>query len=353
MSVKSGEREALVCDLIDAIAEEKDGFSVSRFSAGHGLTTQSVYRYINQLVESKKLKKERIGRKNVFRFISEYKVFSKELSGLYEDAVWRSEIRPFLYDMPEIAYNNLNYAFTEMLNNAIDHSGGTRVKISAEKNCYEAVIIISDDGIGIFKKIADAMGLEEKSFAILELAKGKFTTDPESHTGEGVFFSSKVVDEFAIFSEDLVFLGPSSDSHPYVDKAKTFRNGTTVFLRIKNSHQETSKEVFDRFTEAPESYGFTKTLVPVRLLEYGDERPLVVSRSQAKRLMVRFERFENIMLDFSGIEEIGQSFADELFRVFPNQHPNTTLTPINCSEQVSRMIQRIEYAAAFERIKKE
>ena len=197
------------------------------------------------------------------------------------------------------------------------------------------------------------MGLEENSFAILELAKGKFTTEPESHTGEGVFFSSKVVDDFAIFSEDLVFLGPSSDNNPYVDKARTFRKGTTVFLRIKNSHKETSKEVFDRFTEAPESYGFTKTIVPVRLLEYGDDRPLVVSRSQAKRLMVRFDRFENIVLDFSGIEEIGQGFADELFRVFPSQHPNTILTPINCSEQVNNMIQRVLYMAAFEKVKNE
>lgn len=351
MSVSNAERKAVIEDLVDRLAKEKDRFSITAFAKDHDLTSQSVYRYVNQLVEENKLTKEKQGKKNVYRFVNEYKTLEKDIAGLAEDSVWRNEVRPFLSDMPKIAYDNLAYAFSEMLNNAIDHSNGTKVKISIEKNIHEVTIIIADNGVGVFKKIADAMGLEEKSFAILELAKGKFTTDPKSHTGEGVFFSSKVVDEFAIFSEDLFFLGPTSYSPPYVDRSKTFRNGTIVLLCIYNSHKETSKEVFDRFTEAPESYGFTKTIVPVRLLEYGDERPLVVSRSQAKRLMVRFERFENIILDFSGIDEIGQGFADELFRVFPDQHPNTTLTPINCSEQVKQMITRAKYLSAFDKMK--
>ena len=112
-------------------------------------------------------------------------------------------------------------------------------------------------------------------------------------------------------------------------------------MEIKYSHTETSKDVFDKFTQAPEDYGFSKTIVPVRLLEYGDPTPLVISRSQAKRLMMRFERFQNTVLDFSGIEEIGQGFADELFRVFPSQHPGTLLTPINCNDSVAKMISRV------------
>lgn len=351
MSVSNAERQAVITCLIDELAEKKERFSVTDFAKAHNLTVQSVYRYLNQLVGENKLTKEKVGQKNTYHFVSEYKAIEKDIAGLTEDSVWRNEVGPFLSHLPKIAFNNLAYAFSEILNNAIDHSDGTKVKISVEKNIHEVTILIADNGIGVFKKIADAMGLEEKSFAILELAKGKFTTDPASHTGEGVFFSSKVVDEFAIFSEDLVFLGPTSATPPYLDRRKTFQTGTSVLLCIYNSHKETSKDVFDRFTEAPESYGFTKTIVPVRLLEYGDERPLVVSRSQAKRLMVRFDRFENIILDFSGIDEIGQGFADELFRVFPSQHPNTTLTPINCSDQVMQMIARAQYMAAIDNMK--
>ena len=83
--------------------------------------------------------------------------------------------------------------------------------------------------------------------------------------------------------------------------------------------------------------------VPVRLLEYGDDVPMFVSRSQAKRLMERFERFTNIILAFTGVEEIGQGFADELFRVFQTQHPGTVLTPINCSNQIQKMISHVQH----------
>jgi len=44
----------------------------------------------------------------------------------------------------------------------------------------------------------------------LKLAKGKFTTDPSSHSGEGVFFSSKVADRFFIFSDEVAFVGDNS-----------------------------------------------------------------------------------------------------------------------------------------------
>lgn len=266
--------------------------------------------------------------------------FSYPLRGLKEDIVWKRDAEPFFSDLPAVARGNLCFAFTEILNNAVDHSNGTTADILLKKNGYTATVLITDDGVGIFRKIADALGLEEQRFAILELAKGKFTTEPDSHTGEGIFFSSKVVDSFLINSDDLTFFG-LSNSEPYLDTSKTQHSGTGVLMEIKYDHAEPMRDVFDRFTQAPEDYGFSKTVVPVRLLEYGDERPLVVSRSQAKRLMIRFEKFQNIQLDFSGVDEIGQGFADELFRVFQAQHPGTKLIPINCSDRVLDMIARV------------
>ena len=341
MSFSKAEREAIVKELIGSMAAQGASFSAPAFAAAHGMTSTSVYRYLAGLERDGVVERSPSGKKNVYTLKQDRTEFVFPLAGLSEDVVWAKYVRPFLSDLPPVAQRNLTYAFTEILNNAIDHSEGTSVRVGVWKDAFRAGIMISDDGVGIFSKIAAAMALEEKSFAILELAKGKFTTDPKSHTGEGVFFSSRAVDGFAILSEDLVFLTPSSYEVPLIDRSKTGRAGTTVLLEIRRDHTETVKEVFDRFTEAPESYGFTKTLVPVRLLEYGDEAPLVISRSQAKRLMVRFERFENILLDFTGIDEIGQGFADELFRVFPSQHPDTVLTPINCSPAVGSMIARV------------
>ena len=82
-----------------------------------------------------------------------------------------------------------------------------------------------------------------------------------------------------------------------------------------------------------------KTVVPVRLAQHEGEK--LVTRSQAKRVAQRFERFKEVVLDFEGVAEIGQGFADELFRVFAKAHPDVRLRPINTSEAVTQMVRRV------------
>ena len=338
MSMPKEKRNALRERIVEQIGEGT--FAAGQFAKAEGLSIQTIYRYLRTMEEQGIIVRAKDGRNNMFFLPGETESLSFDLQGLQEDLVWRRYVGPFFSDLSPVPKGNLSFAFTAILNNAVEHSNGTAVQIQMARSRYCAGISIQDDGVGVFAKIAEAMGLEEKSFAILELAKGKFTTDPGSHTGEGIFFSSKVVDDFTIFSDGLVFhVGP--DQAPRLSDVDAPGKGTTVAMSIKSSHREPAKDVFDRFTQAPEDYGFSKTVVPVRLLEYGDEKPLVVSRSQARRLMVRFERFSNIELDFSGVEVIGQGFADELFRVFQNQHPDTKLIPINCSEQVQKMIAHV------------
>ena len=71
--------------------------------------------------------------------------------------------------------------------------------------------------------------------------------------------------------------------------------------------------MFDAFAD-PEEYTFDRTIVPLRMAQHEGEK--LVSRSQAKRIAHRFERFKRVELDFTGVETIGQAFADEMFRVF-------------------------------------
>ncbi len=70
-----------------------------------------------------------------------------------------------------------------------------------------------------------------------------------------------------------------------------------------------------------------------------------VCGSQAKRLLVQLDPSEEVFLDFSGIESIGQSFADEIFRVFAAEHPEIKLIAHNANEQVNQMIGRAGAAA--------
>ncbi len=109
-------------------------------------------------------------------------------------------------------------------------------------------------------------------------------------------------------------------------------------MSISLKSDRKTRDVFDQFT-VPGEFTFSKTVVPVRLASLGGEN--LVSRSQAKRLVARFEGFKTVILDFEQIQEIGQAFADEVFRVFKSTHPDVELITANLSDDVKRMIGRI------------
>ncbi len=111
-------------------------------------------------------------------------------------------------------------------------------------------------------------------------------------------------------------------------------------MSLKRDTKRTIEKVFDEFSSGPDDYLFNKTIIPVRLAQYENEK--LVSRSQAKRLLTRVEKFQNVVLDFEGVSSIGQAFADEIFRVYPQTHTKINLVPINMEENVKKMITRTE-----------
>lgn len=264
--------------------------------------------------------------------------------GLTEDAVWRQDVAPFLGQLPENVMDIWHYGFTEMFNNAIDHSSGSGIVVDMKKTATAAEIDIHDNGIGIFRKIQEALGLLDVRHSVLELAKGKFTTDPRKHTGEGIFFSSRMFDQFHILSSGAYFSHTFGEDEDWVLESSP-ASGTTVFMHLNNHTARTTRRVFSEF-QSDEDIGFTKTVVPVRLAQYGDDK--LVSRSQAKRMLVRVDRFKTVMLDFSEVSAIGQAFADEIFRVFRGEHPEIELIPINATTDVQDMIVRVEGSDALQ-----
>lgn len=75
-----------------------------------------------------------------------------------------------------------------------------------------------------------------------------------------------------------------------------------------------------------------------------------MSRSQARRLVSGLERFREVVLDFRGVELVGQGFADEVFRVWAKQHPESALIPVDMSDAIAFMVERaIRGASAFGR----
>lgn len=306
---------------------------------------QAVHKHLQRLIAEGAVTESGQTRNKVYRLAPLVK-WEKQYAAdddLVEDAVWRNDVAPSLGKLPENVMGIWHYGFTEMFNNVIDHSQASHAFISLTKTAAATTIAIYDDGVGIFKKIQAALNLLDERHAVLELAKGKFTTDPENHSGEGIFFSSRMFDEFDILSGEVSFSHEFDKKEDWIPQRSAPREGTLVTMTLHNHTSRTSKKVFDKFTSG-DDYAFSKTVVPVKLMRYGDDN--LVSRSQAKRLLARFDRFKVVILDFSGVASIGQAFADEVFRVFRLKHPEVELVPLHTSSEVKRMISRAEALGA-------
>lgn len=210
-------------------------------------------------------------------------------------------------------------------------------------------MMISDDGVGIFKKIQNALGLLDERHAVLELSKGKLTTDPANHSGQGIFFSSRAFDAYRIMSGGVFFSHAFGAKEDWVLEMppEEQNSGTVVRMKLHNHTARTLRKVFDKYSSADEDYGFNKTVVPVELAQYGNEK--LVSRSQAKRLLARVELFKTVMLDFTNVQAIGQAFADQIFRVFAQKHPEIELLPVKANAEIQRMIHRAQSGEAARR----
>ena len=257
-----------------------------------------------------------------------------------EDKVWRDHLESHIENYPTNIQKICHYGFTEMFNNAIDHSGGTKAIVILVYSAKKIGIQIEDDGIGIFEKLKTAFGHEDYRQSALELSMGKLTTDSSRHTGQGIFFSSRSFDYFDMCANGHAFCHNDNLGNWILEDAEPSQ-GTTVSMLIDTDSRRTLREIFDRYTNLDDDdYPFSKTHAPLSLARYGDE--MLVSRSQAKRVLARFGQFEEVILDFSGIDEIGQAFADEIFRVFGRNNPQIKLVHIYANEQVQSMIRRAE-----------
>lgn len=302
------------------------------------LSRTAILRYIHLLENQNRIKTEGLTKDRKY-FLPKLQALNRSFAldqPLAEDKVWRIDVLPLFGGIKENVLEICNYGFTEIFNNAIDHSEGTEITIQMDIYADQISMIVMDNGIGIFNKIQREYQLDDPMHAILELSKGKLTTDPDSHTGEGIFFTSRMFDTFMIASGNLTYGHKSLDLF-YEDDTRI--EGTAVIMKISPLSDRTMNAVFSQFVSSTGDFGFDKTIVPVLLARIGNEN--LISRSQAKRLLARLERFRTVVLDFDKIETIGRAFADEVFRVFTKSHPATSVISTNENESIRALITEI------------
>lgn len=229
----------------------------------------------------------------------------------------------------------VDYAFTEMLNNAIEHSQSKLIDVVMARSPSEIRFVVSDRGMGIFRNIRKKKGLHDDLEAVQVLLKGKQTTAPELHSGEGIFFTSKAADSLVIRSSDKKLVFDNRNDDLYVTDGKPVP-GTRVAFSIAPNSRRKLADIFRNYTD--DTLEFSKTNVLVKLYRAGVE---YVSRSQARRIVTGLDAFKTVEFDFRGVDAIGQGFADEVFRVWQSRHPGTKIVAKNASRNVLFMIRHV------------
>lgn len=311
-----------------------------------GISRQAINKHLKEMIGNGLVLKKGKTRKAFYslhdgkKSIPTVKIINRNycLQGLEEDSVFRDfalilQLKKYLSGQ---AFEIIQYAFTEILNNAIEHSNSKTGNIKLIVNQYNLHFQIRDFGIGIFCSILKKFKLLDENAAIMELLKGKTTTMKQKHTGEGIFFTSKIADTLSLRSHKFNLIFDNRKKDIFIEK-KVFQKGTQVNFVISKQSRRRLNKIFLSFAPEEFDYKFDRTVVMIKLLsqEY-------ISRSEAKRLLSGLDKkFKEIILDFKGVKSIGQGFADEVFRIFRKRHPEILIKSENASLPVKLMIDHV------------
>jgi len=310
-----------------------------------GISRQALHKHVKKLINNSLVLKNGSTRNTKYTYLPPSKknmlkkmIYKKELSlkGLEEDKIFNelSLLSNLRKSVSPKSYAILQYAFTEILNNAIDHSNSQKCNIELTWDQYNIQFIIRDFGIGVFYSIYKKFKLSDENSAIAELIKGKTTTMKERHSGEGIFFTSKAADIMSLRSHKINLIFDNKNGDTLLEEKRAII-GTEVKFSISKNTKKNLTDIFASFSPEEFDYQFEKTKVAIKIFQQS-----YISRSEAKRLLFGLDKFKVIVLDFKGVKSIGQGFADEIFRVFQNNHPKIKIKAENVSEVLNIMLQR-------------
>jgi anti-sigma regulatory factor (Ser/Thr protein kinase) len=265
-------------------------------------------------------------------------VHTYALAGLAEDLPWARDFAPY-FNLPPNLARLVQHAFSELLNNAIDHSGGEAVTVSMRRTAMHVQLLVSDDGCGVFQRIAEAFEINDPTLAMFELTKGKLTSAPAAHSGHGLFFTSRLADFFNLHANEAAFQLRNAEVPSWVKSRPLPHRGTSVYLAIALDTPRTLDAVLQAHSMRAGRYGLDRTVLPLKMLT--GENVGLESRAQARRVVARLAKFEHAEVDFGGIADIGHAFADELFRVQAARGVCLDLRPVRMSPRVAAMVDSV------------
>jgi anti-sigma regulatory factor (Ser/Thr protein kinase) len=318
----------------DALAHPTDLAPV--LAQRHAVSRGTMSRHLKRLVENGWLQRSGKSRPTWTPGVQREVTTEYAIDGLDEHTPWMRDVHPALAIKPAVA-RVAQHVFGELLNNAIDHSGATSVTVSVRQTPTHLHLLVSDNGLGVFNQLARKAGLPDAQRAALELAKGRLTTLPEAHGGRGLFFVARMVHALNLQSDGQVLQWRDHAGTVQFRQHPLKRAGTTVFASLALDTALRPTDAYSAYGSEDAPLDFSRTQVPLRVLT--DNGMTLDSRAQARWVVSRLELFAMAELDFEGVEDVGPSFIDEVFRVYANAHPHVRLAPTKANARVAKLLQ--------------
>jgi anti-sigma regulatory factor (Ser/Thr protein kinase) len=271
-----------VTQWITAAAQEHGQGLPEHVMARLGISRRSALALLNKLVTAQWLARE--GKSRHFSFVpgSLRQVVQRyALAALQEDLPWQRDFAPH-FSLPPAVACMAQHVFSELLNNVIDHSGGTHVVVSMRTTALHLQLLVSDDGCGVFERVQQSFGIGDPTIAMRELSKGKLTSAPDRHAGHGLFFTSRLADVFHLHANHRAFQYRGWDCDSWHPTKAVARDGTSVYIAINLDTPRTLDQVLKAHNRSGEGYGLESTCVPLQLMT--GPQTGVESRAQTKRM---------------------------------------------------------------------
>jgi hypothetical protein len=234
------------------------------------------------------------------------------LAGLQEDLPWSRDFAPNFALPPDVC-RMAQHAFTELLNNAIDHSGGTQVTVSMRQTPLHLQLLVSDDGCGLFERIARPSPSPTPRWPCWSSARASSPASP-SATPAAACSSPRAWPTCSTCTPTPPPSSTAAGTAQLVQEpSRSARQGTSVYLAIALDTARTLDSVLRAHSLDGDGYAFDRTVVPLQLLAAPGWRSIRARRPSAWRAAAALSPRRDSTSPASA--DIGHGFADELFRV--------------------------------------
>ena len=214
MKFTEEKKQAVLRYILEKISQQ-DPRITKTVSETMDINQNTVHSYISELIDQGVIRRVKRGQYELVR--KQYKFCLERSKGDLDSDLYAYQkyLAPIIQDEPKNVQGIWAYAFTEMINNVMDHSLASEVHIRIDRDPVNTSVIISDNGVGIFHKLQEHFGVPTAEEATVTSSSYDYFVKLEN--GEEKFFgpydtTDELLAAVESFCNDQVKLGNMDQS---------------------------------------------------------------------------------------------------------------------------------------------